>query len=862
VRRVILLALAWSVLGASTGGSIAQADEPETATPATAATVDSVTTEEVLVSATRTPEPAHRIPASASVLTRERIERSPFPDGHQVDDLLRYVPGVQSSNLSSRYNHPTAQAITLRGLGSRRALVLLDGVPLNDGFGGWINWGLVPNNLDRIEVVPGGGSNLYGTWAMGGVVHLITQPPMAGPGFRAESQAGNLNSYQQTVSARYGTQRAALSLHYRWFHTNGFIPTPADQRGPIDQLNDSRHEHFTGAVSVALDSRTTLTLAGSLFREDRSFGTPLSLAARTIGNAALGLEGETSHGDRWETKLFAQWQTFRNLTSQITPAPTVRLSEARDRIQTIPSNDFGGSVQWTAPLALRHRLMFGGDARAIIAQSEDQVFTATGPAGRALAKGQQVGWGVFGEWIADLTDWLTVIPSFRSDWWKNFDARIESTQGAVTIPRDNVEHVLNPKLAVHYRLTDRLRTGAAVYQAFRAPTLNELYRGFGFSGFNFLPNENLTPERLPGGEVKLEGDFLPNRRLSWRISGHYDEVKGQIIFVTQSPLAAQRQNVGRTRTYGGELDVVFRPVDGVSLNLGYALRRLRDQGFSRQPLARRQAGTKRIAASGGDGPHGGSSRLYPGDAAGPVSLPPICGRSQHPTDRRLHRPGRLAPETDPDGHDAFSQRREPGGSAVHRHADRPGQNPRRAALGDGGIEDGVLKYARPVHQTIRLVAPTYPSRGLFWVADLGDFFFPEDRRFVGVVFELEKVAGRVFQKERPVLDPRPRIAHARLLVELQTPAFGPIRQRPPGLLVGKHQPEVPWVNSLLVGRRLFDEMGHELMPGQAERHGRFRCSPLLAAKPVHVELLRGLKIGDRKSEMEENFRHLLIRRSL
>ncbi len=566
MRRVGLLIVVWLSWGPPAGERGAQADEPA----ANGRTAAAVITEEVIVSATRTQEPVERIPAAASVITREQIERSPFPDGHQVDDLLRYVPGVQSSNLSSRYNHPTAQAITLRGLGSRRALVLLDGVPLNDGFGGWINWGLVPNNLERVEVVPGGGSNLYGTWAMGGVVHLLTRPATMGPDFRTESQAGNLSSYQQAVSARYGTQRASLSLNYRWFHTNGFIPTPAYQRGPIDQSNDSRHEHFTGSVSTALDSRTTLTLSGSLFREDRSFGTPLSLATRTIGSAAVGLDGGTSRGDRWEAKLFAQWQTFRNLSSQITPAPTVRLGEVRDRIQTIPSNDFGGSAQWTAPITPRHRLVLGSDGRAIIAQSEDQVFTATGPAGRALAKGRQVGWGVFGEWIADLTDRLTVIPSFRSDWWKNFDARIESTQGAVTIPRDNVEHVLNPKLAVHYRLTDRLRAGAAVYQAFRAPTLNELYRGFGFGGFNFLPNENLTPERLTGGEAKLEGDFLRNRRLSWRISGHYDEVKDQIIFVTQSPSAAQRQNVGRTRTYGGELDVVFRLLDGVSLNLGYA----------------------------------------------------------------------------------------------------------------------------------------------------------------------------------------------------------------------------------------------------------------------------------------------------
>ncbi len=57
---------------------------------------------------------------------------------------------------------------------------------------------------------------------------------------------------------------------------------------------------------------------------------------------------------------------------------------------------------------------------------------------------------MFGEWLADLTDWLTVSPSFQSDWWKHFDARIESTPGAMTIPRDHVEHMLNPMLAVHY----------------------------------------------------------------------------------------------------------------------------------------------------------------------------------------------------------------------------------------------------------------------------------------------------------------------------------------------------------------------------------------------------------------------------
>jgi len=527
--------------------------------------------EEVVVTATRTPVPASQAPGSPTLLTREQIDATPFRGGPQIDDLLRTVPGVQPSLLSSRYNHPTAQLFSLRGLGNRRGLVLLDGVPLNDGFGGWINWGRVPDTVERVEVVPGGSSNLYGTWAMGGVVQILTEQPGPGERFRAESRAGNLNTYTESLSGRYGTDRIGLSLGYRWFHTNGFITVPAYQRGPVDRTDDSRHENFAGTLRIAPDASTTITVGGNLFREDRTFGTALSVAARTIGSVTLGLEHELGGAGRWEAKLFAQWQTFRNQTGQILPPQAARLSEVLDRIQVIPSDDYGGLWQWTIPVTPRNRVVVGTDARAILGQSEDQVFDTSGaPVGRSLAGGKQVGWGLFGEWISAPADRWTVVPSLRWDWWKNFDARIESESGGVRVPRDNVESALSPKLAMQYQLTDRVRVGASAYQAFRAPTLNELYRSFSSGGFTFLPNENLTPERLTGGEATVESNLLGDRRLTLRLTGHYDTVKDQIIFVTLSPTTAQRQNVGRTRTIGGEAGLTARPWEQVSITAGYA----------------------------------------------------------------------------------------------------------------------------------------------------------------------------------------------------------------------------------------------------------------------------------------------------
>ena len=152
---------------------------------------------------------------------------------------------------------------------------------------------------------------------------------------------------------------------------------------------------------------------------------------------------------------------------------------------------------------------------------------------------------------------------------ENFDGVVTTSAGGTRRLRDNVVSVLNPKLAMQYRITEHLQLGASIYQAFRAPTLNELYRDFSFGGFTFSANENLSPERLTGGEAKIEVELLPDRRLNLRVTGHYTEVKDQILFISESSVLSRRQNVGRSRTLGAEVDLKFRPVEILALTAGY-----------------------------------------------------------------------------------------------------------------------------------------------------------------------------------------------------------------------------------------------------------------------------------------------------
>jgi outer membrane receptor protein involved in Fe transport len=130
--------------------------------------------------------------------------------------------------------------------------------------------------------------------------------------------------------------------------------------------------------------------------------------------------------------------------------------------------------------------------------------------------------------------------------------------------------MVNPKFSVLYRIHDHVRVGASIYQAFRAPTLNELYRDFSLSGFTFLGNDRLEPERLTGGDMKIEAELLPGGLLDFRATGHYDVVKDQILFVTQGFTSVRRQNIGEGRSVGTDIELKSRLDDWLYVSFGYS----------------------------------------------------------------------------------------------------------------------------------------------------------------------------------------------------------------------------------------------------------------------------------------------------
>src|SRR5271165_5340799 len=209
--------------------------------------------EQVTVSAARTEMRLSETPGSTILLSTADVDATPAV---RVDDVLRQVPGFSLYRRSdSRVANASNQGVSLRGLGgtaSSRALVLEDGLPLVDAFGGWVYWDRVPREeISSVEVFRGGASNLYGSDALGGVIQFITRTPEA-PAIALDTSHGNERTPDLSFWTGTRAEKWDLSLASEMFRTDGYIIVPTWQRGSIDAPANSRDDAVEANIAHKL----------------------------------------------------------------------------------------------------------------------------------------------------------------------------------------------------------------------------------------------------------------------------------------------------------------------------------------------------------------------------------------------------------------------------------------------------------------------------------------------------------------------------------------------------------------------------------------------------------------------------------
>jgi outer membrane receptor protein involved in Fe transport len=522
-------------------------------------------TERVTVTATRTETRLGETAQSVVVISNEELETTA---ALTLDDALRQVAGFQLfRRTGSRTANPTAQGVSLRGVGASgasRAVVLADGVPLNDPFGGWVYWSRVPRAaLNRVEVLRGGASHLYGSGALGGVVNLIRRTSDA-TALSLEASYGNERTPDAALYASATKNDWSASIAAELFRTSGYVLVDERERGRVDTPAASRH----GALELAFERKIKddgrAFVRGSYFVEARDNGTPLQINRTHIRSLQAGGDYRFERAGAFSLRIYTGAQLF---DQTFTAVAADRNSEMLTRLQRVPAQVTGLTAQWSRSFGARQTLVAGFDAREVRGASDEIAFAQGRATAFVGAGGRERSAGFFAEDIVRVTPRLNVTVGVRFDRWRNYAARSETRPLTITgttatnLFPARTETALSPQLSVLYQPTKSLSLTAAMYRAFRAPTLNELYRSFRVGDVLTLANDKLMAERLTGGEA---GATLLSftERLTLRGTFFWMEIARPVANVTLNATPAlitrQRQNLGRTRSRGLELEAEAR----------------------------------------------------------------------------------------------------------------------------------------------------------------------------------------------------------------------------------------------------------------------------------------------------------------
>lgn len=482
-------------------------------------------------------ESMHNLPVPASLLDQQAILNLPAVTG---DQLLRYLPGFDRNRSNSMFTNYGQLRVSFAGLGNDRGLVLADGIPAQDGFGGQVDWAQFPApDLIRAELLRGPGSALYGGGAVGGVLALQTYgptPELAGPAEGTVSFSGGTHAFAQTYAQSTaplgGKLSASVSALAQQLQYNDLAPGYQTAR---DNEAQSQSSMANIRLRYAADANTILEYGYLGAWDYQQEGRPNYDFWRKLVQNAVRI----AHGTRQSslTASFYQRNGFVTNRADMYPSAPGTLLYT----QYVPTHENGVLLSW---IVGNERSTFAvlGNAKFVGGVSDQYngagAFTVSG-------SGSQDSSGIALEETLRGPR-FEVVGGVRAD---SIDLVNAATQkGAViTTIAPRVDRALSPRAAVRYDLSKELAFRASAGGDFRAPYLNELIRGYQIGAVQYLPNSALVPER--SSSLVAGFDWIhANNEISADFTHAF--VNDAIDFRTISPTVQMRSNFSHTQTDG------------------------------------------------------------------------------------------------------------------------------------------------------------------------------------------------------------------------------------------------------------------------------------------------------------------------
>ncbi|WCT74557.1 TonB-dependent receptor [Sphingomonas naphthae] len=453
-----------------------------------------------------------------STIGRDRLDQSA---SGRLETVLQSVAGfAQFRRSDSRSAHPTSQGATLRGLGgnaSSRALVVLDGVPQVDPFGGWVNWqAFDPQRLSEVRVTRGGGSGANGPGALAGTIDISS----AGPTELAPVWGGIAYGSRDAIDANAGISTTVgggfASLSASYGRGDGFIPIVEARRGTADQPAAYRQGSVAARAVFPIGPDTELQANGVITRDARSRGLPFTGNTATGQDASVRLVGRGRWG--WEALAYLQVREFQSSYGSLNAARSLA-TKTLDQY-SVPATGIGGKIELRPPVGTGIELRLGADGRRTTgATKERYTFVAGLPTRGREAGGETSTFGGFVEATIFPVEALTLTAGGRIDRWRIADGYLNERTLATGAPltalafADRSGWEPTGRLGAAYKLDGGITLRAAGYRGWRLPTLNELYRPFRAGADATAANAGLKPETVTGVDGGIDWRPLPTVRL-------------------------------------------------------------------------------------------------------------------------------------------------------------------------------------------------------------------------------------------------------------------------------------------------------------------------------------------------------------
>lgn len=545
--------------------------------------------EEIVVVAPRLPE----APGEAAYSAYE-IDPVVLETASRLDEALRSAPGVSTFRRNdSAAANPTIQGLSIRASapsGAGRALVTLDGQPLNDPFGGWVIWGAVPpETIQSATVLRGAGAGPYGAGALTGAVQLQER---RGQGAVLSLEGGERGYVRAAGVGEARGDAWSFMLAAATQQEDGWVPV-RDGRGAADAplwsdgiTGVSRIEWRDGGrvFSMRVGGYSESRGAGLVGAESVSEGSSLSVTLAAPAGALA-----------WRVQAWAMASDLYNSSVSIAP----------DRSTTTPANEQyeTPALGWGGNAALRwsgdgYGAEIGADLRTADGETRERFSFLGGQFTRSrIAGGRTLTAGAYVEGWRDIGPWLFT-GGVRGDYYQATDgARVERliATGAPVLefyPEDSETVSPTARFGVRRNLGE-LFVRAAAYAGFRPPTLNELHRPFRVGNDVTEANAALEPERIVGIDFGMGGEYSD---WLWEAGVFVTRLEDAIVnvtlgagpgtfppgvFVPAGGAYRQRQNAGTIEAAGLEAEARGSLADALSWRaaLNYA-----DAAFDGGPL--------------------------------------------------------------------------------------------------------------------------------------------------------------------------------------------------------------------------------------------------------------------------------------